>query len=107
MTPLSECLPLRIRWETLESNFQEWQSDLRGGPRRHPGIRQSGPVREHHPRSTLTGNADLDCESSIVGTGIRARRLPSEAHHAAVNVDCAGSGVLQPVPGAAESPARS
>src|SRR5882762_11178935 len=78
-----------------------------GGPRQHPDIREGGPVREYHARSTLTGNADLDGEPAVVGTGIRARRVPSEAHYAAGNVDRAGAGVFQPMPGAAESPARS
>jgi len=37
---LSGCALRLIRWETLESNFQEWQSDLHGVPRRRPDIRQ-------------------------------------------------------------------
>src|SRR6185295_6921711 len=88
---LSGCALRLIRWETLESNFQKWQSDPRGEPRRRPDIRQSRPVREHQPRSPLVGYADLDGEPAVIGVGVEARRIAPEAHNATRDPDCAGT----------------
>src|SRR5437763_1711775 len=99
---LSGCALRLIRWETLESNFQKWQSALHGELRRRPDIRQSGPVREHQPGSPLVGYADLDGEPAAIGAGIEPRRVAPEAHDATGDPDCAGTRVLQSVSGAAD-----
>src|SRR6266404_6151321 len=88
---LSGCAPRLIRWETLESNFQKWQSDPHGEPRRRPDIRQSGPVREHQPGSPLIGYADLDGEPAVIGAGVEARCVAPEAHDATGDPHCAGT----------------
>src|SRR6516162_1663853 len=64
-------------------SFPEMAECGDGGPGQHPDIRQGRSVREHHARSTLAGNADLHGEPAVVGAGIRARRVATEAHHAA------------------------
>src|SRR6267378_7762369 len=104
---LSGCAPRSIRWETLESDFQKWQSDPHGEPRRRPDIRQSGPVREHQPGGPLVGYADLDGEPAVIGAGVEARRVASEAHNATGDPDCAGTRILQSVQGAADAHGRS
>src|SRR5882724_4997506 len=88
---LSGCALRLIRWETLESNFQKWQSGPHGEPRRRTDIRQSGPVPEHQPGSPLVGYADLDGEPAVIGAGVEARRVAPETHDATGDPDCAGT----------------
>src|SRR6266849_8219139 len=88
---LSGCTLRLIRWETLESNFQKWQSNPHGEPRRRPDIRQSGPVREHQPGGPLVGDAHLDGEPAVIGAGVEARRVAPEAHNATGDPNCAGT----------------
>src|SRR5216684_6600054 len=103
---LSGCARQLIRWETLESNFQKWQSDPHGEPRRCPDIRQSGPVREHQPGSPLAGYADLDGEPAVIGAGVEARRVAAETHNATGDPNCAGTRIFQSVQGAADPSGR-
>src|SRR6266478_1272721 len=92
-----------IRWESLKSISHKWETEFcanssingkvpaYGGPRQHPDIRQSGPVREHQPGSPLVGNADLDGEPAVIDAGIEARRVPPEAHNATGDPNRAGT----------------